>query len=585
MVVLAALLLDAADIQAQTLINIESPNTTTSYLGLVTVSGWAYDNSQPISSVAIAFDGVAKGNAVYGNQRTDVCTSGQHPGCPYVGWYMNVDMALLSQGSHTMTATATTSDGRQTNATRSFTVTAAQTLMYIDAPNTTTSYLGSFTASGWAYDTAYSIGSVTVSVDGVSKGTATYGNSRTDVCTTGQHPGCPYVGLYLQLDAALLSQGSHNMVVTVTTSDGRQVTGTRTFSVTAAQTLAAIDLPMANTAYLGTTLFSGWLLDTATAISSVALAIDGVSYGNANYGGLRTDVCSTGQYPGCSNVGWSLPIDLALLQAGSHTLTVTGTTSDGRQAAVARTFTVTAAATTIVIDAPAVGGTYVGALDPSGWALDNANTISSVFVSLDGVAKGNAVYGASRTDVCTTSEPGCPNVGWYMGTPIDTSLLAGGSHTLLVTAVSSDGRQTALSRTFTVQAAQIQEVVEAPTANGTIATSSGFGGWAYDTGYPIGSVAVILDGASAGNATYGYSRTDVCSSAQHPGCPNVGWSFSASAITPGSHTFSVIITTTDGRSATTPTINFSVTGADSSATPKKEYIYVNGQPIAIVNHP
>ncbi len=205
---------------------------------------------------------------------------------------------------------------------------------------------------------------------------------------------------------------------------------------------------------------------------------------------------------------------------------------------------------------------------------------------MDGVSQGNAFYGGDRSDACIgVASPGCPNVGWYLGAPIDTSALTPGSHSLGVTATTSDGRTTSQTIQFNVQASQTVQNVEAPLANSTIATSTLFGGWAYDSGYPIASVAVLIDGASAGNAAYGNSRPDVCTAGQHPGCPNVGWSFSPSAVTPGSHTFSVTITTTDGRNLTTTPFTIFVTGPDSTATPTKEYIYLNGKPIAIENHP
>jgi hypothetical protein len=78
-------------------------------------------------------------------------------------------------------------------------------------------------------------------------------------------------------------------------------------------------------------------------------------------------------------------------------------------------------------------------------------------------------------------------------------------------------------------------------------------GWAVDNmssvGTAIASVQVKIDGVVVGTATYGTSRPDVCTAYPgRPGCPNVGFTYllNAEALTPGSHTLTVIATDTDG---------------------------------------
>jgi hypothetical protein len=463
--------------------------------------------------------------------------------------------------------------------------------VFIDLPSPNVTYGDTINFSGWAADPATPISSVAIAIDGAAIGNAYYGTARNDVCSTaGGHagnPGCPNVGWALLVDLGSLPGGPHTVTATATTIDGRSSSTSTSFNVPNVQTLVDVDLPMSGTFYSGAQIFSGWAIDPLAAISSVAIAIDGVSFGNANYGNSRTYVCMVvADYPGCPNVGWSIPVDLALLSSGQHMLTVTATTSAGQQTSASITFDVNPASTVLHVEVPSPGTTYTGPISPDGWAYDTAYPISSIGLTLDGVSQGNAFYGGDRSDACIgVASPGCPNVGWYLGAPIDTSALTPGSHSLGVTATTSDGRTTSQTIQFNVQASQTVQNVEAPLANSTIATSTLFGGWAYDSGYPIASVAVLIDGASAGNAAYGNSRPDVCTAGQHPGCPNVGWSFSPSAVTPGSHTFSVTITTTDGRNLTTTPFTIFVTGPDSTATPTKEYIYLNGKPIAIENHP
>ena len=59
---------------------------------------------------------------------------------------------------------------------------------------------------------------------------------------------------------------------------------------------------------------------------------------------------------------------------------------------------------------------------------------------------------------------------------------------------------------------------------------------------------IKVDGTIAGTATYGLSRPDVCAAGAHPGCPNVGYSFSlnTSTLTVGTHTITVTATDSDG---------------------------------------
>lgn len=86
-----------------------------------------------------------------------------------------------------------------------------------------------------------------------------------------------------------------------------------------------------------------------------------------------------------------------------------------------------------------------------GWAVSDNSAISSVAVTIDGNATGNASYGDSRGDVCAlyTNRLGCPNVGWHIA--VDTTKLSNGTHTLSATGTSNLGQQAAQSATFIVK--------------------------------------------------------------------------------------------------------------------------------------
>ena len=92
--------------------------------------------------------------------------------------------------------------------------------------------------------------------------------------------------------------------------------------------------------------------------------------------------------------------------------------------------------------------------------------------------------------------------------------------------------------------------------NAQTVTLSGFaalGGWAIDESAAISSVAVLVDRALIGAASYGGNRPDVC--AVYPtglGCPNVGWNFllDTTGFSNGNHTLDVIVSTANGQHGT-----------------------------------
>jgi hypothetical protein len=106
--------------RAVTSVHIDLPVSQQVYSGPQTFSGWAYDNVSTISSVSLAIDGAPVGNAAYGAVRSDVCSAGQYPGCPNVGWNYAIDTTQFTSGIHTLVVTATTADSRTQTANVQF---------------------------------------------------------------------------------------------------------------------------------------------------------------------------------------------------------------------------------------------------------------------------------------------------------------------------------------------------------------------------------------------------------------------------------------------------------------------------------
>ena len=557
---------------------IDTPSSLSGpFEGLASFVGWAVDNYSPIVSVNAIVDGAPRGAAAYGANRADVCQSMPHgDGCPNVGWTLTFDTGLISNGSHSLSMTATTADGRSSTVSASFTVanwssTGNAMTIVIDKPAAGGPALSGVTQTGgWAVDSTAAIASIQVAVDGAPQGTAQYGGVRADVCAVYLNtPGCPNVGWNYTLNTRSLSNGNHILAVTGTTADGQSSTVTRTITVSntnGGSTRIGIDQPNSQSGTLsGWAALGGWAIDDHAAISEVDLSIDGNFLATASYGGLRSDVCTV--FPGrsgCPNVGWSHYLDTTQLTDGSHTIEVTAKTSAGGLTTLSSSFTVSnrASTTRLFIDNPGANdGAYEGLVLIAGWALDDSAAIAKVAISIDGAPYGAAAYGIARPDVCAAypNRLGCPGVGWtYL---LDTGKLANGSHVLGVTATTTDGRNVTSKAAFIVANWMPSPVsnamvlhIDAPSSQGgTLSGTSHLGGWAVDNNAAITSIQVAVDNVAYGAATYGAVRTDVCTAfPNRPGCPNVGWDFylDTTSLTDGTHTLAITGVSSGGQSST-----------------------------------
>ena len=216
------------------------------------------------------------------------------------------------------------------------------------------------------------------------------------------------------------------------------------------------DSPNAQSGALGGVLnIGGWIIDQIASISKVSVSVDGVPFGDAAYGGDRSDVCKVFQGAiGCPNIGWNFPLYTTLLADGAHNLEITATTNTGRSSTSTTAFTVLNSGSVpikVSIDTPSVSETLSQLAAIGGWALDtNGQAIQSVEILVDGISVGNANYDGNRPDVCAIfpSGGGCPNVGWnYV---LDTTGFANGTHTLEARATAADSQVYTARQSFNV---------------------------------------------------------------------------------------------------------------------------------------
>ena len=451
--------------------------------------------------------------------------------------------------------------------------------------------IGLATFSGWALADEGTVNSVAIAVDSVPYGNATYGATRSDICALYSSANCPNVGWSFPLDTTLLADGSHTLDATVTTSTGQVYTASSNFTVanwTSSDPMKLnIDVPNSNSpAFSGIAYFGGWALDTLSAVTQVAVTIDGVSYGSAIYGGTRSDVCNA--FPGeagCPNVGWNFAVDTTQLAEGTHTVAVTPMTAGGQSATKNGTFTVTNTpgnVLTVSIDSPATQSAALsGSVNFGGWAIATSVPVSNIAVTIDGISYGSAAYGGNRQDVCNAypGRPSCPNVGWNFG--LDTTQLINGLHVLGLTVYAGAGQHTISTRTFTVSnspsASPVLINIDLPSQQSAIVVGQNiFYGWAIDNGAAIGNVTIAIDGAPYGTASYGASRPDVCAIYPAPNCPSVGWTLpvDTSQLADGPHTLTV---TAAGAQTNTLSSQFTVANWTTSNPMKLSIDYPSTQ--------
>ncbi|MBV9612045.1 MAG: hypothetical protein JO091_06210 [Acidobacteriaceae bacterium] len=559
------------------IVNVDVPNSSTSYTGTVAFGGWALDNAGAIGSVAIAVDGVPFGNAVYGVNRQDVCAVFPgRTGCPNVGWTFNLDTTLLADGTHRLAVSGFTQAGENTTVTTTFTtanLSASPIAITIDVPNANSgTFSGPASFGGWALtNNNTAIMSVGIYIDGVFLRNALYGVNRTDVCAAFPgRAGCPGVGWTVVVDTTLLANGSHVLDVTATNSAGLRLTKSTSFVVANSQATAPlkvfIDSPNAtNATVTGLINVVGWAVDNNGPVSSVVVSVDGAPRGNASYGvASRPDVCAVFPVAACPSVGWTYSLDTTLIPDGVHLLAVTASSANGDNVTATTMITVanwtTGNPMHITIDIPSSQSPPLsGVVNVGGWAISDIAAVTSVSIAVDGDPFGPVAYGMTRTDVCGAypGRAGCPNVGWTYA--LDTTLLPNGAHTLDVTATSSGGQRSTVTGSFQVanSANPLIIFIDSPAA-GTYTTSQAtISGWAVDQTPSVGiaSVQILVDGVVYGTAN-SVSRPDVCAvSPGAAGCPNVGWNFvlDTTLLSNGNHSLEIRATAIDGHRETVST--------------------------------
>ncbi len=323
-------------------VNIESPEPSGAYTGIVTVRGTAYDPNDAISRLDLIIDGVARRRITPNLSRPDICSTQAVHGCPAIGFQTSIDFTSsgLVPGEHTFQIQATNSRGavkRFPEQPMTITVIAGQSRLpvaKIESPVEGTPITGSSPVRGYAYASDLRILEVDVIVDGTTYGQALYGLRRDDICATlNPRPlNCPNIGFSFTLNSItglLLPNGLHSLQVRILDESGRLTLSPETpvtinvDNTTTALPTGVLSNPQPNSVLSGTVKIWGWAWSPAGTVRSAFLAVDGVVFAQLNYGDQRPEQCShLPDVKACPNIGFWGDFDTTVLTNGVHQLGV-----------------------------------------------------------------------------------------------------------------------------------------------------------------------------------------------------------------------------------------------------------------------
>lgn len=340
-------------------------------------------------------------------------------------------------------------------------------------------------------------------------------------------------------------------------------------------------------------LFLIWILLLLGVSLRAAPSWSTVPTGNVLVG--ASYIVSAFEPPPTGYQGGSLPVYLyknnSLVASGTIGCGVT--TSDSSPGVVTFRFvswsgaTLTRTVTIVSADAPPfglvgapamLGNPYGGNTITTGksfrmdsWVADEkmGTPVSKVEVFVDGVSCGLATLGQLRQDVADHfGDQRYKYAGYYIDTPatIGGNALSVGVHTISAKAWDDAGNVASLgSMNFDVVANQApfgcldtEFAGEYDTGAGSIPIS----GWAVDpdTGAPVTSVAIMVDGSSKAICTLGQARPDVGQFFNRPDYANSGISgaIPIGTLSPGTHQVSLLVKDSAGASWETGKKSFTV---------------------------
>ncbi len=318
---------------------IESPTAGGKAPGILNLRGVAWDDSGFPPRLDLLIDGTAIARPAINTVRADFCAQQRVAGCPNIGFTTNLDMNALGikPGAHSLQLRASNFQGGFTDsALVNFEVEAAAPALVtgrIETPADGAEITGQTIFRGWVHAGPVRVTAVDSLIDGISNGTAAYGQPRPDVCTglTPLPVNCPGVGFQYLFDPILgiqtVAPGRHTLQFRVREESGRLTVFPETpISFTIPGTAnrvptGALDAPTANAILSGSVTVRGWAYDPDGTVTSARLIVNGVVLATLRLVEPRPDICATlPEVKACPNIGFETTLDTTLLRNGLNSL-------------------------------------------------------------------------------------------------------------------------------------------------------------------------------------------------------------------------------------------------------------------------
>jgi N-acetylmuramoyl-L-alanine amidase len=529
---------------------IDNPVSGTTLIGTHNISGWFLDVSG-VKKIDVLVDGAVAGQAVYGDARSDVQKAFPQYNNGTAGFHYALDTTKFSDGQHTVTIRATGKNSRVTTLPNSI-ITIQNTRGYIDNPVSGTTLIGTHNISGWFLDVS-GVKKIDVLVDGAVAGQAVYGDARSDVKKAFPHYNNGTAGFHYALDSTRFTNGQHAVTIRVTGMSGR-VTAlpNSTITVNNENTRGYMDNPVSGTTLKGIQNVSGWFLDVS-GVKKIDVLVDGTVAGQAAYGDARPDVKKAFPQYNNGTAGFHYALDSTRFTNGQHAVTIRVTGMSGRVTALPNsTITVNNENTRGYMDNPVSGTTLKGIQNVSGWFLD-VSGVKKIDVLVDGTVAGQAAYGDARPDV-KKAFPQYNNGTAGFHYALDTTIFSDGQHTVTIRVTGKNGRVTNLpNSTITIKNENAIWYLDNPISGTTLRGTKNVSGWFLNKS-GVENIDVLVDGAVAGQATYGDARSDVKKAfpQYNNGTAGFHYALDTTQFTVGKHTITIRVTGKNGRVTTLP---------------------------------
>lgn len=528
---------------------LDTPAANAAVSGIVNIAGWAVDattTETAINRVQVLVDNVPIGDASYGLNRPDVCQAPSGPpGCPNVGYSLNWDTAGLTTGIHTIRVLATDSDvptPRTTTIERTVTVvsavpappnTPAATILPGSSGNTL-KIRGTFSDPNGSSDLkeAYMMIGQHVTWPGTCSWRVTnagfelindLGNGWMGPVAIGG--GSSLSNQYCTVSGIQKTTSAMTLDIDATITFTSAMAGVQNIWVTASDNSGAVNTT-------GWTHSNTWTVAANQAPSVVSILpnsgrgliqkftaefTDPNGYQNIRYVQALLNVVLDGA-SGCYAYYERTTDDFFLTSDGGVWQHLGRNPSDAisnSRCTLHRQGTIAIGSgnnLTLTLNLQFNGGSFAGAKNMYGLAVDN------------GGASSNWRYTG----------------GWDVGSGVYAPDL----------------------------------MIDSPAPNATVSGVVNIAGWAIDavagsdTG--ISRVQALVDNVPIGDASYGFSRVDVCQAHPgRPGCPNVGYglNWDTTEVAPGNHTIRIVATDSDIPTARSKAIEHTVTVVRAAPTP------------------